>query len=165
MFLTSYLDSRTEVQDDKYCGVSGSVTEGFAQFHQFFNLSCQFGGFLGSGFAYIVARRLTRQAQSKEITSIKPILVVNFISCIVRSSSNIIYILKNFLDLDITKSQQNYAVTYSSAVFQVSKFVLYILTGQEFRDYLRKMINDKSDLDTTVAKVTIVKTTKLRSIH
>lgn len=144
MVLTSYFDSRTVVQEDKYCGISGSAAEGFATFHQFFNLSCQVGAFLGSAFAFVVARKLTKQASAKEINAIKPILVVSFISCIVISSSNIIYILKNVVKLDITKTQQNYVVTYSSAVFQVSKFALYILTGQEFREGLRKVIKDRS---------------------
>ncbi|RCN31450.1 hypothetical protein ANCCAN_22760 [Ancylostoma caninum] len=179
MFLTSYFDPREEVQEDKYCGISGSVVEGFAQFHQFFNLSCQvpksprlplvnvefglcfqIGAFLGSAFAFLVARSLTKQANVKEISSIKPVLVVSFISCIVISSSNIIYILKNFVKLNITKTQQNYVVTYSSAVFQVSKFALYMLTGQEFRDCLRKVINDKNCSENTVAFVNRVSTMK-----
>ncbi|KAK6739783.1 hypothetical protein RB195_008339 [Necator americanus] len=150
MFLTSYFDPRVSVQEDKYCGISGSVVEEFAQFHQFFNLSCQIGGFLGSAFAFLVARSITKQANAREMSSIKPILVVSFISCIVISSNNIIYILKNFAELDITKSQQNYVVTYSSAVFQVSKFALYILTGQEFRDCLRNVIKDKNCSEQTV---------------
>ncbi|KAL6728428.1 hypothetical protein Aduo_010202 [Ancylostoma duodenale] len=160
MFLTSYFDPRADVQEDKYCGISGSVVEGFAQFHQFFNLSCQIGAFLGSAFAFLVARSLTKQANVKEISSIKPVLVVSFISCVVISSSNIIYILKNFVKLDITKTQQNYVVTYSSAVFQVSKFALYMLTGQEFRDCLRKVINDKNCSENTVAFMNRVSTMK-----
>ncbi|RCN39312.1 hypothetical protein ANCCAN_14750 [Ancylostoma caninum] len=131
MFLTSYFDPREEVQEDKYCGISGSVVEGFAQFHQFFNLSCQIGAFLGSAFAFLVARSLTKQANVKEISSIKPVLVVSFISCIVISSSNI-----------------------------VSKFALYMLTGQEFRDCLRKVINDKNCSENTVAFVNRVSTMK-----
>ncbi|VDP51959.1 unnamed protein product [Heligmosomoides polygyrus] len=67
-----------------------SAAEGFATFHQFFNLSCQVGAFLGSAFAFVVARKLTKQASAKEINAIKPILVVSFISCIVISSSNIV---------------------------------------------------------------------------
>ncbi|CAJ0599956.1 unnamed protein product, partial [Cylicocyclus nassatus] len=162
MFLTSYLDSHTEPQDNKYCGISGSVTEGFAKFHNFLNLSCQIGGFLGSGFAYILTGRLAKQAQLKEMKSIKPILVVSFVSCSVTCSDDIIYILKNFLKLDITESQHDFVVTYSSALFQVSKFVLYILTGEEFRDYLLKMINDKCELEMTTA-VTVMGTTRTRA--
>ncbi|ETN74829.1 hypothetical protein NECAME_12728 [Necator americanus] len=94
------------------------------------------GGFLGSAFAFLVARSITKQANAREMSSIKPILVI--------------YILKNFAELDITKSQQNYVVTYSSAVFQVSKFALYILTGQEFRDCLRNVIKDKNCSEQTV---------------
>ncbi|WKX99630.1 hypothetical protein Q1695_014482 [Nippostrongylus brasiliensis] len=153
MFLTSYFDPRKVVQTDQYCGVSGSAVEGFATFHQFFNLSCQISAFLGSAFAFIVARNLTKQANAKEINSIKPIVVVSLISCVVISSSNIIYILKNVVKLDITKSQQNYVVTYSSAIFQVSKFALYILTGQEFRDCLRKVIKDKNCTETHPTQV------------
>ncbi|VDL75784.1 unnamed protein product [Nippostrongylus brasiliensis] len=133
------------------------AVEGFATFHQFFNLSCQISAFLGSAFAFIVARNLTKQANAKEINSIKPIVVVSLISCVVISSSNIIYILKNVVKLDITKSQQNYVVTYSSAIFQVSKFALYILTGQEFRDCLRKVIKDKNCTETHPTQV-LVKT-------
>ncbi|KAK5979439.1 hypothetical protein GCK32_017556 [Trichostrongylus colubriformis] len=144
MFLTSYFDPRKQVQDDLYCGISGSTVEGFATFHQFFNLSCQIGGFLASAFAFLFARKITKQANAREINAIRPILVVSFISCIVISSNNIIYILKNVVKLDITKTQQNYVVTYSSAVFQVSKFALYILSGQEFRDCLKRVLNDRS---------------------
>ncbi|EYC27105.1 hypothetical protein Y032_0009g528 [Ancylostoma ceylanicum] len=125
MFLTSYFDPRKQVQEDKYCGVSGSVVEGFAQFHQFFNLSCQISAFFGSSFAYLVARYLTNHATVRNLNSILPIVVVSFISCIVNSSSNIVYILKNFVKLHITKTQQNYVVTYSSAVFQVSTSSLF----------------------------------------
>ncbi|KIH53724.1 hypothetical protein ANCDUO_16141 [Ancylostoma duodenale] len=54
-----------------------------------------------------------------------------------------VYIIKNFVRLDITEAQQDYVVTYSSAVLQVSKFALYLLTGQEFRDCLRKVITHR----------------------
>ncbi|EYC27100.1 hypothetical protein Y032_0009g525 [Ancylostoma ceylanicum] len=143
MFLTSYLDSREVVQDDKYCGISGSVVEEFAQFHQFFNLFCQIGAFLGSAFAFFVARNIRKYANKGELSSIQPILVVSFISCIVTSSDNIVYILKHVAKIDIAEAFQNYVVTYSSSAFQVSKFALYVLTGQEFRDCLRKVIRLK----------------------
>ncbi|KAL6728652.1 hypothetical protein Aduo_010404 [Ancylostoma duodenale] len=143
MFLTSYFDPREVVQDDKYCGISGSVVEGFAQFHQFFNLLCQIGAFLGSAFAFFVARNIRKHANKGELSSIQPILVVSFISCIVTSSDNIVYILKHVAKINIAEALQNYVVTYSSSAFQVSKFALYLLTGQEFRDSLRKLIKLK----------------------
>ncbi|KAK6041442.1 hypothetical protein COOONC_21053 [Cooperia oncophora] len=93
MFLTSYFAPRTIVQEDIYCGISGSCStplEGFATFHQFFNLTCQIGAFVGSAFAFLVARKITKRANAKEINSIRPILVVSFVSCIVISSNNIV---------------------------------------------------------------------------
>ncbi|KAK5978692.1 hypothetical protein GCK32_012377 [Trichostrongylus colubriformis] len=55
-----------------------------------------------------------------------------------------IYILKYLIDVDINNVLENYAVTYISAAFQVSKFALYILAGEDFRDTLRKIVQNLS---------------------
>ncbi|KAK6014306.1 hypothetical protein OSTOST_20335, partial [Ostertagia ostertagi] len=110
MFITSYIDPRTNVQEDIYCGISGSTVEGFAAFHQFFNISCQVGGFFGSAFAFLVARKLTKQASAKELNAIRPILLISFISCIVISSSNIVRVLKS---IDLSLGVRRAFVCYS----------------------------------------------------
>ncbi|RCN38492.1 hypothetical protein ANCCAN_15594 [Ancylostoma caninum] len=90
MILTSFFNPRNVIQQNKYCGISGSVVNGFAQFHHFFILSCQIGAFLGSGFAFLVAKNIRKRANKVELSSIRPILVVSFISCIVVSSNNMV---------------------------------------------------------------------------
>ncbi|EYC27108.1 hypothetical protein Y032_0009g529 [Ancylostoma ceylanicum] len=121
-----------------------SVVKGFSQFHHLFNLTCQIGAFLGSTVVFLVARNFRKHANEKELISIQPILAVSFISCIVMSSNYIIYVLKHFLKINITKTQQHSVVTYSSALLQVSKFALYILAGREFRDCLGKIFKRKN---------------------
>ncbi|KAK5983393.1 hypothetical protein GCK32_009130 [Trichostrongylus colubriformis] len=144
MFLTSYFGPQKPLQPDRYCDVAGSTVEGFAMFHQFFNLFCQVGAFLCSAFAFLSARKLIKQTSTKEINAIRPIFAVSFISCVVISSDSIIYILKYLIEVDINNVLENYAVTYISAAFQVSKFALYILAGEDFRDTLRKIVQNLS---------------------
>uniref|UniRef100_A0A1I7W9Q5 Uncharacterized protein n=1 Tax=Heterorhabditis bacteriophora TaxID=37862 RepID=A0A1I7W9Q5_HETBA len=122
MFLTSYLDSRVVTQMNHYCGVSGSVTEGFALFHQNFNLVCQVG-----------------KSAGKREYGVPPLSVGNQ-----DFTDRSIYLLKNFTDVDISKEVQNLVVTYSPAIFQISKFALYIFTGKEFRQCLLRLINERS---------------------
>ncbi|RCN36296.1 hypothetical protein ANCCAN_17839 [Ancylostoma caninum] len=152
MFLTSYFDPRQAVQDDKYCGISGRY---------------KIGAFSGSAFAFFVARNIRKHANKGELSSIQPILVVSFISCIVTSSDNIVYILKHVAKIDIAEALQNYVVTYSSSAFQVSKFALYLLTGKEFRDCLRKVIKIKkspqqTQTQTFVTPASVMKNNYLR---
>ncbi|CAI4231447.1 unnamed protein product [Auanema sp. JU1783] len=139
MFITSFLDDEI-VKSDRYCGVSGSVTPDFALFHQYYNIICQVGGFIASATAFITAKIIMKDANIKELNSIQPILVVSFISCVLLTSSSIIYILMNFFGLSITKAHQNIFVTYGNAAFQSLKFLLYLLTGKEFRDSFKAII-------------------------
>ena len=48
------------------------------------------------------------------------------------------YVLTNFTSISVSQNLQNVVVTYTSAVFSLSKVFLYLLTGKEFRTALRQ---------------------------
>ncbi|PAV90375.1 hypothetical protein WR25_09811 [Diploscapter pachys] len=114
MYLISFMDSRDVVQTDNYCGISGSVTEQFAFYHSIFNPTCQVLSFLSSAYAFIYARKITKDT-SKQLSDIRPILICSAITCVLICANSVIF-----------------------------KFALYILTGKDFRESLHKILTEKS---------------------
>ncbi|CAJ0962302.1 unnamed protein product, partial [Mesorhabditis belari] len=149
MYLTSYLYDGNETQSDYYCGISGSVTDGFALYHQNLNIVTQVASFLLSLFAYgyaMYSKKKMGLDTSKDIAAIRPVLVSSCIACILIIANNIVYILKNFTNSGVTVGTQNIVVTWSPAVFQVYKFALYLMTSKEMRMSLKRLVLDESGI-------------------
>ncbi|PAV90395.1 hypothetical protein WR25_06547 [Diploscapter pachys] len=125
MYLISFMDSRDVVQTDNYCGISGSVTEEFALYHSIFNPTCQVLSFLSSAYAFIYARKITKDT-SKQLSDIRPILICSAITCVLICANSVIF-----------------------------KFALYILTGKDFRESLHKILTEKSTAEAREARTVV----------
>ncbi|CAJ0565983.1 unnamed protein product, partial [Mesorhabditis spiculigera] len=154
MYVTAYLDDRTTTQVDYYCGISGSVVPVFALYHQYLNILTQGSScvlsFCAYGYALYSKKKLGLDT-SKDMAQIRPVLVSSCIACVLIIANNVVYLLKNFSTLGVTKDTQNIVVTWSPAVFQVYKFALYLMTSKEMRMSLKRIVMDET---TMVGEVT-----------
>ncbi|CAJ0575934.1 unnamed protein product, partial [Mesorhabditis spiculigera] len=154
MYVTAYLDDRTTTQADYYCGISGSVVPVFALYHQYLNILTQGSScvlsFCAYGYALYSKKKLGLDT-SKDMAQIRPVLVSSCIACVLIIANNVVYLLKNFSTLGVTKDTQNIVVTWSPAVFQVYKFALYLMTSKEMRMSLKRIVMDET---TMVGEVT-----------
>ncbi|VDD97269.1 unnamed protein product [Enterobius vermicularis] len=140
MIVTSVLDKRPVVGKNRYCGISTSVTRPFALYHQFGIITVNIVALILCFTAFMVVWNRTKRFRNaaKELQNIKPILVVSAVSTLILIANNVAYVLTNFTSISVSQNLQNVVVTYTSAVFSLSKVFLYLLTGKEFRTALRQ---------------------------